>query len=103
MTTMRKKIAEHMIMSRRTSAHVHGIFEVDVTRIVKLRESMKGKFEQATGNKLTYNDASQLARAVEDLGENLNDVLEDHRESVSGAFAILDSCTPSNAFRRAEQ
>jgi pyruvate dehydrogenase E2 component (dihydrolipoamide acetyltransferase) len=62
MTTMRKKIAEHMIMSKRTSAHVHGIFEVDVTRIVKLRESMKGKFEQATGNKLTYTPF--FARAV---------------------------------------
>ena len=54
MTTMRKKIAEHMIMSKRTSAHVHGVFEVDVTRIVKLREKMKAKFEAATGSKLTF-------------------------------------------------
>jgi pyruvate dehydrogenase E2 component (dihydrolipoamide acetyltransferase) len=62
MSTMRKKIAEHMVMSKRTSAHVHGVFEVDATRIVKLRESMKGKFEQATGNKLTYTPF--FARAV---------------------------------------
>jgi 2-oxoglutarate dehydrogenase E2 component (dihydrolipoamide succinyltransferase) len=62
MSTMRKKIAEHMVMSKRTSAHVHGIFEVDVTRIAKIRESMKGKFEQATGNKLTYTPF--FARAV---------------------------------------
>jgi 2-oxoglutarate dehydrogenase E2 component (dihydrolipoamide succinyltransferase) len=54
MSTMRKKIAEHMLMSKRTSAHVHGVFELDVTRIVKLREKMKGKFEQATGSKLTF-------------------------------------------------
>ncbi len=54
MTTMRKKIAEHMLMSKRTSAHVHGVFEVDVTRIVKLREKMKAKFEAATGSKLTF-------------------------------------------------
>jgi len=54
MSVMRKKIAEHMVMSKRTSAHVHGVFEVDVTRIVKLREKMKGKFEQATGSKLTF-------------------------------------------------
>jgi 2-oxoglutarate dehydrogenase E2 component (dihydrolipoamide succinyltransferase) len=54
MSTMRKKIAEHMLMSKRTSAHVHGVFEVDVTRIVKLREKMKSKFEQATGSKLTF-------------------------------------------------
>jgi pyruvate dehydrogenase E2 component (dihydrolipoyllysine-residue acetyltransferase) len=54
MTTMRKKIAEHMIMSKRTSAHVHGVFEIDMTRVVRLREKMKSKFEQATGNKLTF-------------------------------------------------
>ncbi len=62
MSTMRKKIAEHMIMSKRTSAHVHGVFEVDVTRVVKLREKMKHKFEQATGNKLTFTPF--FARAV---------------------------------------
>ena len=54
MSTMRKRIAEHMIMSKRTSAHVHGVFELDVTRIAKLREKMKSKFEQATGTKLTF-------------------------------------------------
>jgi pyruvate dehydrogenase E2 component (dihydrolipoamide acetyltransferase) len=54
MTTMRKKIAEHMLMSKRTSAHVHGVFEVDMTRVVRLREKMKSKFEQATGSKLTF-------------------------------------------------
>jgi len=62
MSTMRKKIAEHMVLSKRTSAHVHGVFEIDATRIVKVRESMKGKFEQATGNKLTYTPF--FARAV---------------------------------------
>jgi len=62
MSVMRKRIAEHMVMSKRTSAHVHGIFEVDVTRIVKIRESQKAKFEQATGNKLTYTPF--FARAV---------------------------------------
>ena len=54
MSVMRKKIAEHMVMSKRTSAHVHGVFEVDMTRIVRLREKMKDKFEQATGSKLTF-------------------------------------------------
>jgi 2-oxoglutarate dehydrogenase E2 component (dihydrolipoamide succinyltransferase) len=62
MSVMRKKIAEHMVMSKRTSAHVHGVFEVDMTRIVKLRETMKTKFEQATGNKLTFTPF--FARAV---------------------------------------
>ncbi len=54
MSTMRKKIAEHMLMSKRTSAHVHGVFEIDMTRVVRLRDKMKSKFEQATGNKLTF-------------------------------------------------
>jgi 2-oxoglutarate dehydrogenase E2 component (dihydrolipoamide succinyltransferase) len=62
MSVMRKKIAEHMVLSKRTSAHVHGVFEMDVTRIVKLREKMKVRFEQATGNKLTFTPF--FARAV---------------------------------------
>jgi pyruvate dehydrogenase E2 component (dihydrolipoamide acetyltransferase) len=62
MSVMRKKIAEHMVMSKRTSAHVHGVFEIDASRIVKVRESMKSKFEQATGNKLTFTPF--FARAV---------------------------------------
>jgi 2-oxoglutarate dehydrogenase E2 component (dihydrolipoamide succinyltransferase) len=62
MSVMRKKIAEHMVLSKRTSAHVHGVFELDVTRIVRLREKMKHKFEQATGNKLTFTPF--FARAV---------------------------------------
>ena len=54
MTAIRKKIAEHMVQSRRTSAHVHCVYEVDLTRIVKLREREKKAFEQRTGTKLTY-------------------------------------------------
>ncbi len=54
MSVMRKKIAEHMVMSKRTSAHVHGVFEIDMTRVVRLLEKMKSKFEQSTGNKLTF-------------------------------------------------
>ena len=54
MSVMRKKIAEHMIASRRTSAHVHTVFDVDMTRIVKLRDKNKNRFQQATGLKLTY-------------------------------------------------
>ena len=54
MTPMRKKIAERMIESRRTSAHVHNMFEVDLTRIVKLRNREKAGFEQRTGSRLTF-------------------------------------------------
>ena len=54
MTVMRKKIAEHMVQSRRTSAHVTTVYEIDMTRIAKLREQNKKSFEERTGTKLSY-------------------------------------------------
>jgi 2-oxoglutarate dehydrogenase E2 component (dihydrolipoamide succinyltransferase) len=53
MTIMRRRIAEHMIASRRTSAHVHSVFEVDFSKVAKLREAKKAEYE-ASGAKLTY-------------------------------------------------
>jgi pyruvate dehydrogenase E2 component (dihydrolipoamide acetyltransferase) len=52
-SVMRKKIAEHMIASRRTSAHVHSVFEVDFGRIAQIRAAKKAEYERA-GAKLTY-------------------------------------------------
>ena len=54
MTNMRKIIAKHMIESRRTSAHVHAMFEVDLTRIVNIRNKNKAAFEQRNGARLTF-------------------------------------------------
>jgi pyruvate dehydrogenase E2 component (dihydrolipoamide acetyltransferase) len=54
MTNMRKLIAKHMIESRRTSAHVHCMYEVDLTRIVNLRNKHKSGFEQRHGVRLTF-------------------------------------------------
>jgi 2-oxoglutarate dehydrogenase E2 component (dihydrolipoamide succinyltransferase) len=54
MTQMRKIIAQRMIESRRTSAHVHCMFEVDLTRIVNLRNKHKNSFEQRHGARLTF-------------------------------------------------
>src|SRR5438270_2945418 len=54
MTAMRKKIAERMVESRRTSAHVHTVFKVDMTRIVKLREKVRKQWEARNGIKLTF-------------------------------------------------
>jgi pyruvate dehydrogenase E2 component (dihydrolipoamide acetyltransferase) len=54
MTQMRKIIAQRMIESRRTSAHVHCMFEVDVSRIVSLRNKTKAAFEQRHGARLTF-------------------------------------------------
>jgi len=54
MTNMRRLIAKHMIESRRTSAHVHCMYEVDFTRIVNLRSKLKTAFEQRHGVRLTF-------------------------------------------------
>jgi pyruvate dehydrogenase E2 component (dihydrolipoamide acetyltransferase) len=54
LTQMRKIIAQRMIESRRTSAHVHCMFEVDITRIVTLRNKLKSGFEQRNGARLTF-------------------------------------------------
>jgi pyruvate dehydrogenase E2 component (dihydrolipoamide acetyltransferase) len=54
MTNMRKIIAQRMIESRRTSAHVHCMYEVDFTRIVTLRAKQKNAFEQRHGVRLTF-------------------------------------------------
>lgn len=53
MSPMRKRIAEHMVMSKRTSPHVTTVFEVDMTNIVNIREKLKPQFEKE-GVKLTY-------------------------------------------------
>jgi 2-oxoglutarate dehydrogenase E2 component (dihydrolipoamide succinyltransferase) len=54
MTKMRSIIAKRMVESKQTSPHVHTVFKVDMTRIVKLREREKSKYEQRNGVKLTY-------------------------------------------------
>lgn len=54
MTPQRRLIAEHMITSKRTSAHVTTVFEVDMTRIARTREQVADEFERTRGLKLTY-------------------------------------------------
>jgi 2-oxoglutarate dehydrogenase E2 component (dihydrolipoamide succinyltransferase) len=54
MAQIRKIIAQRMIESRRTSAHVHCMYEVDFTRIVNLRAKHKAGFEQRHGVRLTF-------------------------------------------------
>jgi 2-oxoglutarate dehydrogenase E2 component (dihydrolipoamide succinyltransferase) len=54
LSAMRKKIAEHMIESRRTSAHVHSVFEVDMTRVVRLRDAYKSAYEERHATRLTF-------------------------------------------------
>ena len=53
MSVMRRKIAEHMVTSKRISAHVHSAFEIDFTKVDEIRKAKKNEYEQA-GGKLTY-------------------------------------------------
>jgi 2-oxoglutarate dehydrogenase E2 component (dihydrolipoamide succinyltransferase) len=61
LSVMRKKIAEHMVMSRRTSAHVHSVFHVNFSIVERIRQQKRAEFEQS-GLKLTY--LAFIARAA---------------------------------------
>ncbi len=63
MTVMRRKIAEHMVLSAHTSPHVYSVYEVNFGRLAQLREKKKGDYERA-GGKLTY--TALIARVVVD-------------------------------------
>ena len=54
MDRMRKMIAEHMVRSKQTSAHVTSFTEADVTNIVMWREKIKKEFEKREGTKITF-------------------------------------------------
>lgn len=54
LSVMRKSIAERMLNSRRISAHVSTLFEVEMTRIARIRDQKKESFLSRTGAKLTY-------------------------------------------------
>jgi 2-oxoglutarate dehydrogenase E2 component (dihydrolipoamide succinyltransferase) len=64
LSTMRIKIAEHMLLSKRTSAHVTTIHRVDMTKVAKLRERFKGQFQANHGFSLTYLPFITAAAAV---------------------------------------
>ena len=95
MTPMRKKIAEHMVMSRRTSAHVHSVFEVNFTRLAQIRDARKAEFERA-GAKLTY--MSFITKAVVDALRDVpivnasvdGDTIVYHKEVNVGIAVALD-------------
>lgn len=54
MTAMRRQIAEHMAMSKRTSAHVATVFEVEMTRVAEAMSANGSEFERRNGIKMTY-------------------------------------------------
>jgi pyruvate dehydrogenase E2 component (dihydrolipoamide acetyltransferase) len=63
MSAMRRKIAEHMVLSKRTSAHVHTVFHVDFSAVERIRQQKKEEYARL-GARLTY--MAFIARAVID-------------------------------------
>jgi 2-oxoglutarate dehydrogenase E2 component (dihydrolipoamide succinyltransferase) len=54
MSVMRQKIAEHMVTSKRVSAHVYSVEEIDMTKVATLRAKSKDEFEKRYETKLTF-------------------------------------------------
>jgi len=69
MDRMRRLIADHMLMSKQTSAHVTSFVEADVTNMVKWRERVKSNFEKREGEKITFTPIfiEAVAKAIKDL------------------------------------
>jgi 2-oxoglutarate dehydrogenase E2 component (dihydrolipoamide succinyltransferase) len=95
MSIMRRKIAEHMIASRRTSAHVHSVFEVNFGRVAQIREAKKAEYERA-GAKLTYlsfivKAATDALRAVPVVNASVDgDNIVYHKSVNVGIAVALD-------------
>jgi 2-oxoglutarate dehydrogenase E2 component (dihydrolipoamide succinyltransferase) len=95
MSVMRKKIAEHMVNSRRTSAHVHSVFEVNFSRVAAIRDVKKAEYEGA-GAKLTFlsfilKAATTALQAVPVLNASIDgDTVVYHKDINVGIAVALD-------------
>jgi len=69
MDRMRKLIAEHMVMSKKTSPHVTSFVETDVTNMVKWREANKRKFQEKYGTSITFTPlfVDAVVKAIKDF------------------------------------
>lgn len=96
MSTMRQRIAEHMVLSKRTSPHVYSIDEANVTEIAALRSKMKDRFERETGTKLTFmpffiRAAVEALRAFPTVNSSVDGTnLVLHKECNIGVAVALD-------------
>ncbi len=96
MSVMRQRIAEHMIASKRVSAHVYSVDEIDMTKVAAIRAKSKDEFERRHETKLTFmpffvKAAVEGLRAYPTLNASLdgtNVVL--HREINIGIAVALD-------------
>jgi 2-oxoglutarate dehydrogenase E2 component (dihydrolipoamide succinyltransferase) len=95
MSVMRKRIAEHMIASKRTSAHVHSVFEVNFSRVASIRAARKAEYERA-GVKVTFlsfilKAACDALRAVPVVNASVDgDNIVYHQDVNMGVAVALD-------------
>ena len=108
MSAMRKKIAQRMVESKQTSAHVTTVFEIDYSAIAKLRNRVKGRFEQQYGTKLSYlpfilqaTVAALKARPLVNASIVGDDIVH-HREVNLGIAVALDWGLIVPVIRRAD-
>jgi 2-oxoglutarate dehydrogenase E2 component (dihydrolipoamide succinyltransferase) len=93
MSAMRRKIAEHMILSRRTSAHVTTFHKVDMTRVVRLRDRVKADFQARYGFPLTFlpfvlRGAAEALRAYPLLNASIDGVNIVYHEQIDIGIAV---------------
>ncbi len=108
MSAMRKKISQRMVESKQTSAHVTTVFEIDYSGIAKLRNRVKGRFEQQYGTKLSYLPfilqaavAALKARPLVNASIVGDDIVH-HREVNLGIAVALDWGLIVPVIRRAD-
>lgn len=95
MSVMRKKISEHMVNSRRTSAHVHSVFEINFHAVDQVRKAKKAEYE-AQGAKLTYlsfiiKAAAEALKAVPIINASVTgDSIVYHKDVNIGIAVALD-------------
>jgi 2-oxoglutarate dehydrogenase E2 component (dihydrolipoamide succinyltransferase) len=97
MDRVRKLIAEHMVMSKRTSPHVTSFIDADVTRLVTWRNSIKEKFLATEGQKLTLTPIfiDAIARAIHDfpmvnISVDGNNIIKKKNINIGMATALPD-------------
>ncbi len=109
MSTMRQKIAEHMVMSKRVSPHVYSVEEVNASAIWSLRAKNKEKFEKDSGVKLTFmpffiRAAVEALRAFPTVNSSVDGTnLVLHKECNIGIAVALDWGLIVSVIKNAEE
>src|SRR5665213_2755135 len=110
MDRMRRLIADHMVMSKQTSAHVTSFVEADVTNMVVWREKVKNNFEKREGEKITFTPIfiEAVVKAIKDLpminvSVNGNQIIKKKDINISMATALPSGNLIVPVIKKADQ